>query len=95
MFNVKRRDITSFEDYLKERDNLLRIIPANGKGAVKEKDRVLKQYIREVSRHPLFSHPTFDNNYTALGIKQAENKPIDTEFTPPKKAAPDVNKAAR
>lgn len=102
MFDVKRRDITSFEDYLKERDNLTRLIPATGKGSIPEKDKPLKQYIREISRHPLFNHPTFDNNYFALGIKQAGNKAIDTEFTPPKKTgsevnkkAPDVNKAAR
>ena len=91
---MKKRDITSFEDYLKERDNLNKIIPAKGKGSIPEKDQPLKNYIREVSRHSTFSHPTFDNNYRALGIKQAENPPLNTTFEPPKKAEPKVDKKA-
>jgi hypothetical protein len=72
IFNVKRRDVFKFDDWMdlkkpgfggsKSAEEL-----KTGSGKFKNKDRKLKDYQRKVERHDLFNNQVFDPTYKAMG----------------------------
>lgn len=70
MFDINRRDITSFEDFKKAHEDA-------GFAQELDKDRKpakLQEYQRRIKRHSSFNHPTWDSTYKGLGIKGEVNK---------------------
>jgi hypothetical protein len=72
IFNVKRRDIHTFDDYMDLKK------PGFGgpssaealvddKGKIINKDRKLENFQNKVTRHPAFAHPVWDPTYKAMG----------------------------
>ena len=66
MFNVTRRDITSFSDFLKKSKDITKVVKS-GTDLASRKFQL--GYMHEVQRNPLFSHPAFDNLYKSFGEK--------------------------
>jgi len=64
LFDVTRRDLVSFKDFINISDNVHK---------VKHKD-YLKGFTREIKRHKLFTHPTFDSTYDAVEKSQTREK---------------------
>lgn len=71
-FDVKRRDIYTFDDFMDLKK------PGFGgpasaqplkdsKGKFVNKERKLEKFQNKVERHPSFSHPVFDPTYKAMG----------------------------
>lgn len=78
MFNVKRRDIISFKNFLKVPEKAGEAVMATG-GLDKNKKKYLVDFTHEISRDPLFSHPQYDLTYDMLekskGAKPKKNEP--------------------
>lgn len=70
LFDVRRRDILSFKDFTKACDNVHNLQPKKGQ------KNYLKGYTREITRHKLFTHPSFDSTYGAVEKSQAKPKPV-------------------
>lgn len=72
IFNVKRRDIYTFDDYMDLKKpgfggpasakNLV-----DNKGKIINKDRKLANFQNRVERHDAFNHPVWDSTYKAMG----------------------------
>ena len=72
IFNVKRRDIYTFDDYMDLKKPGFGG-PASGKhlvdnkGKIINKDRKLAGFQNRVERHGAFNHPVWDSTYKAMG----------------------------
>ena len=79
MFDVKRRDLISFKDFLKIPEKAGKIIE-NGKK--KDKDKVLKEFTREIERSPMFSSPNYDPTYRAIDVGRKKKNVKQLELSP-------------
>ena len=64
LFDVTRRDLISFKDFLKSTERIQN----------PPKRNYLKGFTREIKRHKLFTHPTFDSTYDAIEKSQTREK---------------------
>lgn len=86
MFNVHRRDVFNFDDYMDLKKpgfggpNSAKEY-RDGRGNIANPKPKLKEYQRVVERDPLFSHPHYNSTYKAMThdvvYKQAKKKPFD------------------
>jgi hypothetical protein len=71
MFDVKRRDVVSFADFLKNAANYNKVTPS-GKDLQNRKFEL--GFMHEIQRDPLFKHPAFDNLYKSWGERDPEKR---------------------
>lgn len=71
MFDVKRRDVVSFAEFLKNAANYNKVTPS-GKDLPSRKFEL--GFMHEINRDPLFSHPAFDNLYKSWGERDPEKR---------------------
>ena len=71
MFNVTRRDVTSFADFLKNAKNVSNVVKT-GNDLSSRKFQV--GFMHEIKRDPTFKHPAFDNLYKSFGEKDKKKR---------------------
>lgn len=71
MFNVTRRDVVSFADFMKNAKNITKIV-ASGKDLAKRKFQ--QGFTHEIKRDATFKHPAFDNLYKSFGTKNKKER---------------------
>lgn len=71
MFDVKRRDVVSFAEFLKNAENYSKVTPS-GKDLPNRKFEL--GFMHEIKRDPLFKHPAFDNLYKSWGERDPEKR---------------------
>lgn len=85
IFNAKRRDIYDFDSYMDLKKPgfggpMSAVKYKDGKGNLVNNKPKLKEYQRQVERHPLFNHQVYDPTYKAmthdLVYKQSKKKPF-------------------
>ena len=85
IFNVKRRDVFDFDSYMDLKKpgfggpNSAKMYK-DGRGNLVNQKPKLKEYQRQVERHPQFGHQVYDPTYKAmthdLVYKQSKKKPF-------------------
>jgi hypothetical protein len=71
MFNVNRRDVTSFSDFLKKAEDYRTVTPS-GKDLNHRKFQL--GFMHEIQRDPTFKHPAFDSLYKSFGTKDPKKR---------------------
>lgn len=71
MFDVTRRDITSFSDFLKKAGDIRNVVQS-GKDLGSRKFQL--GLMHEIQRDPTFKHPAFDNLYKSFGEKDPKKR---------------------
>lgn len=71
MFNVNRRDVTSFADFLKKSQDL-HTITKSGNDLPKRKFQL--GFMHEIQRDETFKHPAFDSLYKSFGEKDPKKR---------------------
>ena len=71
MFNVTRRDITSFSDFIKKAKDITKVV-TSGKDLSGRKFQ--QGFMHEIKRDSLFKHPAFDNLYKSFGEKDEKKR---------------------
>lgn len=71
MFNVTRRDVVSFADFLKNAKNASELVKS-GKDLPTRKFQL--GFMHEIQRDPTFKHPAFDSHYKSFGTKDKKKR---------------------
>lgn len=74
MFDVKRRDIMSFKDFLKSAGNASDAVES---GADLPNRKYQLGFMHEIKRNPLFKHPAFDNLFKSFGERDEKKRKED------------------
>jgi len=71
MFNVNRRDVTSFADFLKKAKDITAIVKSGNDLSTR---KFQAGFMHEIKRDPIFKHPAFDNLYKSFGEKDKKKR---------------------
>ncbi len=71
MFDVNRRDVTSFADFLKKAKDITAIVKS-GKDLSNRKFQA--GFMHEIERNPIFKHPAFDNLFKSFGERDKKKR---------------------